>query len=71
MIGLTPSDTKKFAELTRRYNRRYLIVFGTDSVAEALHITAPIEDGDIGFKHPEEAPMAEYLRRRFRLAEFK
>ena len=34
-------------------------------------ITAPIEDGYLGFKHPQEAAVAEYLRKRFRIAEFK
>jgi hypothetical protein len=36
-----------------------------------MHITAPIVNGIIGFKHPEDAAVAEYLRRRFRIGEFK
>jgi hypothetical protein len=71
MLGLTESDTKKFAELTRRFDKRYLIVAATDEIMEVLHITAPIEDGCVGFKHPAKAPIAEYLRRRFHIAEFK
>jgi hypothetical protein len=36
-----------------------------------VQITAPITDGVIGFKYPDQADVAEYLRRRFRIAEFK
>jgi hypothetical protein len=43
----------------------------TDDVMEVMHITAPIEDGHIGFKYPEAASMAEQLRRRLHIAEFK
>ena len=71
MIGLTAADTQKFAQLTHQFDKRYLILIATDSIGEVMHITAPIEDGYIGFKYPEAAPIAEYLRRRFRIAEFK
>ena len=71
LLGFTEADTKIFAELTRRFNRKYLVVAATDDTMEMIHITAPIEDGYLGFKHPEADAMAEYLRRRFHLAEFK
>jgi hypothetical protein len=71
MLGLTEVDTKKFAEMTRRFDQKYLVVAATDDTMEVIHITAPIEDGYISFKHPEAAAMAEYLRQRFHLAEFK
>jgi len=69
LITLTPEDTKKFAAVTRRYG--YLVFEGDDRPIEVLHITAPIIDGIIGFKHPQEAAVAEYLRRRLRIGEFK
>jgi hypothetical protein len=71
LLGLTSADTKKFSEITRRFDKRYLVVMATDDIMEVIRITAPIEDGYIGFKHPEEAPIAKYLRRRFRIGEFK
>jgi hypothetical protein len=71
MIGLTPADTKKFAEMTRRFDKRYLVFVATDELMAVYRITAPIEDGYIGFKHPEEPGMAKYLRRRFRIGEFE
>jgi hypothetical protein len=54
-ITLTPSDTKKFAVLTRKYNQQLLLFEADGEVLAALRITAPIVDGIIGFKHPEEA----------------
>ena len=69
LMTLTPEDTKKFAAITRRYG--YLVFDGDGRPIEVLHITAPIFDGVIGFKHPQEAAAAEYLRRRLRIGEFK
>jgi hypothetical protein len=70
LITLTPKDAKVFGTITRKYG--YLVLdAGEGRPIEVMHITAPITDGIIGFKHPEEAEAAEYLRRRFRLAEFK
>jgi hypothetical protein len=72
LITLTPKDAKAFAEITRKYNGRLLALdAGEGHALEVMHITAPITDGIIGFKHPDEAATAEYLRRRFRIAEFK
>jgi hypothetical protein len=69
LMTLTPEDTKKFAAITSRYG--YLVFEGDDRPLQVLHITAPITDGIIGFKHPEEAAVADYLRRRLRIGEFK
>jgi len=69
LMTLTPEDTKRFAAVTSRYG--YLVFEGNGRALQALHITAPITEGIIGFKHPEEAAVAEYLRRRLRLGEFK
>jgi hypothetical protein len=69
LMTLTPEDTKKFAMITSKYG--YLVFEGGDRPLEVLHITAPITDGIIGFKHPQEAAVAEYLRRRLRIGEFK
>jgi len=71
LITLNPADTKKFAEITGAYKGRLLLLEASGQVLSALQITAPIVDGLLAFKHPEEGPVAQYLRRRFRLAEFK
>jgi hypothetical protein len=69
LMTLTPEDTKKFAAITSRYG--YLVFEGDDRPLQILHITGPITDGIIGFKHPEEAAVADYLRRRLRIGQFK
>ena len=71
LITLTSADTKKFAEITRKYDQGLLLLEANGRVLSALHVTAPVVNGIIGFKHPEEAAVAEYLRRRFRVGEFK
>jgi len=71
LITLTSADRKKFTEITRKYDQGLLLLEATGRVLEAMHITAPVVDGIIGFKYPEEAAVAEYLRRRFRVGEFK
>jgi hypothetical protein len=71
LITLTPDDAKKFAEITRKYNDALLLLEVDGQVLQAMHITAPITDGIIGWKYPQEEQVAKYLRRRFRIAEFK
>ena len=71
LITLTSADTKKFAEITRKYDQGLLLLEANGRVLSAMHVTAPVVNGIIGFKHPEEAAVAEYLRRRFRVGEFK
>jgi hypothetical protein len=71
LITVTSADAKKFAEITRKYNQGLLLLETNGRVLEAMDITAPVVDGIIGFKYPEQAAVAEYLRRRFRVGEFK
>jgi hypothetical protein len=71
LITLTPVDAQSFAAITRKYNQGLLLLETANRVLEAMHVTAPITDGIIGFKYPDEAAVAEYLRWRFRIAEFK
>lgn len=71
LLTLTASDTKTFATITRQHNGHRLLLVAEGDVVQAMNITGPIVDGVLGFKFPESAPVAEYLRRRFHLAEFK
>jgi hypothetical protein len=68
---LAPGDARKFAALTRNYNQGLLLLEAQGRILEVMQITAPITDGVIGFKYPDQADVAEYLRRRFRIAEFR
>jgi hypothetical protein len=71
VIVLVPGDAQKFAAITRKYNQGLLLLEAQGRVLQVVQITAPITDGVIGFKYPDQADVAEYLRRRFRIAEFK
>jgi hypothetical protein len=71
LITLTPADAKKFGEITSKYNDRLLVLESEGQILEAMRITTPIVDGVLGFNYPQHATVAEYLRRRFGIAEFK
>lgn len=71
MIVLTPTDAQKFGSITRAYNRGLLLVEAQGRVLQAMQVTAPVTDGAIAFNYPDDAAAAEYLRRRFRIGEFK
>jgi hypothetical protein len=71
MIVLTRRDAREFAAITHKYNGGLLLLEAEGRVLEAMQVTAPVTDGVIAFKHPDDDAAAEYLRRRFRLGEFK
>lgn len=71
LIRLNERDTKVFAELTRKFKGRILFVQCTETLMEGMRITAPIEDGYVEWRHPRSAEVAAYLRKRFRIGEFK
>jgi hypothetical protein len=70
-ITLNPDDARAFAILTRKYKGSVLLLESNGRVLEALQITAPSVNGVMTFKYPEDAAVAEYLRKRFRIGEFK
>ena len=71
MIVLTPRDAQKFGGITRQYNQGLLLLEAEGRVLEAMQVTAPVTNGIIAFKHPDDDDAAEYMRRRFRVGEFK
>jgi hypothetical protein len=71
LLVLTEKDTKVFAALTHKYNQGLLLLEAEGGLLEAIQITEPVENGILAFKSPDDAPMAQYLRRRFKLAEFR
>ncbi len=70
-ITLNDNDARGFAVLTRKYKGNVLLLESNGRVLEALQITAPSVNGVITFKYPEDAVVADYLRKRFRIGEFK
>lgn len=71
LIGMNDGDSRTFSTLTHQYTGGLLILVTPDDSVEVLHITAPIDDGYLGFRHPQEDAIATYLRKRFKLGEFK
>jgi hypothetical protein len=61
-LRLNEKDTKAFADLTKKFEGRVLFLQCTNELMEGMRITAPIEDGYLGFKHPQSAAVAEYAR---------
>lgn len=70
-ITLTDDDARAFAILTRKYKGNDLLLESKGRVLEALHVTAPSTNGVMSFKYPDDAAVADYLRKRFRIGEFK
>jgi hypothetical protein len=71
LLLLTEKDRQAFAALTRRYNRALLLLEAQGGILEVLQIEQPVENGLLEFSYPDDAAIAQYLRRRFKLAEFK
>lgn len=71
LLTLTEKDRKIFAALTNKYNQGLLLLEAQGGVLEAIYITAPVENGVLEFRYPDDAAVAQYLRRRFKLAEFR
>ena len=69
VLALTDKDTKTFSALTHRFNQGLLLVEGQGRILTAMHITEPLDTGILEFKDPDDANVAQYLRRRFKLGE--
>jgi len=66
-VILTRSDARRFADITRRHGKDLLILEGNGKVLEAMRISSPVTDGVLEFTYPDDAAVADYLRKRFRL----
>ena len=73
-IVLNEEDRKAIAELTRKFQGEYMRWSAAETAELFVHIAAPTEEGVFEFspaKSKESGSIAESLRKRFRLAEFK
>src|ERR1700730_13053524 len=66
-IVLTPSDARRFADITRKHVHELLILEGDGRVLEAMQVTSPVTNGTLEFSSPDDAAVVDYLRKRFRL----
>ena len=71
-------DNRLFKAVTQKSKGRWFVAvappkeffIGEESVA-VLYLTPSMAEGEITFKHPECASIAQNLRYRFRIAEFR
>jgi hypothetical protein len=70
LIALQSKDAKVLAAATQKYNHGLLVLEGDGRVLQAMYVTAPVLNGVMGFNYLDDAAVAEYLRRRFRIGEF-
>jgi hypothetical protein len=68
VLTLIEKDRKTFAALTHKYKQGLLLLEAQGGVLEAIYITEPLENGVLEFRYPDDAAVAQYLRRRFKLA---
>src|SRR5205085_3825194 len=66
-LTLNPSDARRFAEITRKHRNEMLVLEANGRVLEAMQVAAPVTNGTIDFTYPDDAAVADYLRKRFRL----
>ncbi|HEY4282733.1 MAG TPA: hypothetical protein VGM62_06665 [Chthoniobacterales bacterium] len=66
-VVLTPSDARKFADITRRHVHEILILEANGRVLEAMQVTSPVTNGTLEFSYPDDAAVVDYLRKRFHL----
>jgi hypothetical protein len=66
-IILTPSDAHRFADITRKHGKELLVLEANGTVLEAMRVEKPVTNGMLQFDYPNDAKVADYLRKRFRL----
>ena len=71
LLVLNEQDRKTFSEITTEFNGRPLIFRTAGGVMRPITINGAVDDGHVGFRYPEAAPLADDLRRYLRIGEFE
>ena len=66
-VILNSADARRFADITRKHPNDLLVLEANGRILEALQASAPVTNGVLEFTYPEDAAVADYLRKRFRL----
>jgi hypothetical protein len=66
-LTLTGPDARKFADITRKHGQELLVIEANGRVLEAMQVSSPVTNGVLEFTYPDDATVADYLRKRFRL----
>ena len=61
------NDARRFADLTRKHANEFLILQGNGKVLEVMQVSSPVTNGVIEFTYPDDAAVADYLKKRFGL----
>ncbi|HJT81991.1 MAG TPA: hypothetical protein VJ719_12405 [Chthoniobacterales bacterium] len=64
---LNRNDARRFAGLTRKHAREFLVLQGGGKVLEAMQVSSPVTNGVLEFTYPDDAAVADYLKKRFGL----
>src|SRR5215210_394401 len=63
----TQADARRFADLTRKHADGFLVLQGNQKILEAMKVSSPVTDGILEFTYTDDAAVADYLKKRFRL----
>ena len=66
-LTMTPADARKFVGVTRQHPNELIILVGRGRALQAVQVGAPVTDGVLEFRYPQEALAADYLKKRFGL----
>jgi len=66
-LTLTSSDARKFGGITRKHVHDFLVLEANGRVLEVMQVSAPVTNGMLEFVYPDDAAVADYLKKRFRL----
>ena len=66
-VTLSSSDARKFGDITRKHIHDFLVLEANGRVLEVMQVSSPVTSGVLEFTYPEDAVVADYLRKRFRL----
>ena len=65
-LTMTPADARKFANVTRQHPNQLLILVGRGRALQGVQVGAPITNGVLEFRYPQEELAADYVKKRFR-----
>ena len=66
-LTLTSADARKFGDITRKHVKDFLVLEANGRVLEVMQVSSPVTNGVLEFTYPDDAAVADYLRKRFRL----
>lgn len=61
------NDARRFSDLTRKHANQFLVLQGNGKVLEAMQVSSPVTNGVLEFTYPDDAAVADYLKKRFGL----